>query len=154
MLPPPRIIAIDDEPEHLEDLTRGLNRYGSACLPIHFTGDAAEVPTCPHARVMFADLHLNAGPPGEHAQHFGTLGGLIEEAIKPTGPYLVILWTKYPDQAENLFGFLRDRLQHAPKPFAVHALDKSHHLDSEDKEKSAESVVGAIEEIGIISYGL
>ena len=147
MLPPPRIIAIDDEPEHLEELTKGLNRYGAACLPIHFTGDAAEVPACPHVRVMFADLHLNAGPPGEHAQHFGTLGGLIEETIKPTGPYLIILWTKYPDQAENLFGFLRDRLQHAPKPFAVHALDKSHHLNSEIRENSAESVVGAIEEI-------
>ena len=33
MLPAPRIIAIDDEPEHLEGLTRGLNRYGAACLP-------------------------------------------------------------------------------------------------------------------------
>ena len=76
---------------------------------------------------MFADLHLNPGPPGEHAQHFATLGGLIEETIKPSGPYLIVLWTQYPDQAENLLCFLKDRLEHAPKPFAVHALDKSQH---------------------------
>ena len=147
MLPPPRIIAIDDELEHLEDLTRGLNRYGSACLPIHFTGDAANIPACPHVRVVFADLHLNPGPQGEHVQHFGTLGGLIEETIKPSGPYIIVLWTQYPDQAQNLLDFLTERLQHAPKPFAVHPLDKNHHLVLEDREKGAESIVAAIEEI-------
>lgn len=147
MLPQPRIIAIDDELEHLEELTTGLNRYGAACLSMHFTGDAAEIPLCPHVRVIFADLHLNAGPPGEHAQHFATLGGLIEESIRPSGPYFVILWTRYPEQAQDLFGFLRDRLQHAPTPFAVHALDKTHLRDPEDTVRSVELVVGAIERI-------
>ena len=147
MLPRPRIIAIDDELEHLEELTAGLNRYGAACLPIHFSGDARDIPSCPHVRVIFADLHLNAGPPGEHAQHFATLGGLIEESVRPLGPYFVVLWTRYPEQAQHLLVFLRERLQHAPVPFAVHALDKSHLRDREDMEKSVESVVEAIERI-------
>ena len=147
MLPPPRIIAIDDEPEHLEGLTKGLNRYGAACLPIHFTGDAAGIPMCPHVRVMFADLHLNAGPAVEHTPHFAALGGLIEETIKPSGPYLIILWTKYPDQAAKLFDFLKDRLERAPKPFAVRELDKSNHLGLWDSHETAESIVRAIERI-------
>ena len=147
MLPAPRIIAIDDEPEHLEGLTRGLNRYGAACLPIHFTGELAAIPSCPCVRVIFADLHLTVGPPGKHDQHFATLGGLIDYTIKPSGPYLIVLWTKYPDQAARLHGYLKERLQHAPKPFAVQALDKSDHLDPQDVEKSAESIVGAIERI-------
>ena len=85
MLPAPRIIAIDDEPEHLEGLTRGLNRYGAACLPIHFTGEVAAIPSCPYVRVIFADLHLTVGPPGKHDQHFATLGGpdrLHDQAIR------------------------------------------------------------------------
>ena len=147
MLPAPRIIAIDDEPEHLEGLTRGLNRYGAACLPIHFTGELAAIPSCPCVRVIFADLHLTVGPPGKHDQHFATLGGLIDYTIKPSGPYLIVLWTRYPDQAARLHGYLKERLQHAPKPFAVQALDKSDHLDPQDVEKSAESIVGAIERI-------
>ena len=51
-LPVPRVIAIDDEPKHLEGLAQGLNRYGAACLPVHFTGEAAIAP-CPHVRVIF-----------------------------------------------------------------------------------------------------
>jgi len=123
MLQAPRIIVIDDEQEHLESLARGLNRYGTVCLPIHFIGEVPQIPECPSVRVIFADLHLNPGASGEHSQHFSILGGLIEKTIKPSGPYLIILWTRYPDQAENLFQFLTKRLQDVRKPFAVHALD-------------------------------
>jgi len=149
MLQTPRIIAIDDEQEHIESLARGLNRYGTVCLPIHFIGEVPQIPECPLVRVIFADLHLNSGASGEHSQHFSILGGLIEETIKPSGPYLIILWTRYPDQAENLFQFLTERLQDVRKPFAVHALDKSLHLgvDPKNREQCAESIAAAIQEI-------
>ena len=143
MLPAPRIIAIDNERNHLEALTRGLNRYGAACLPIHFTGDTTGIPPCPCVRVIFADLHL-VGSTGEHRQHFGTLGGLIEDTIKPSGPYLIVLWTRYSDQAEGLHRFLKENLRYAEKPFAVQALDKQDHLDPHGSEKSAESLVEGI----------
>ena len=48
MLPASRVVAIDDEPEHLEGLTQGLNQNGTACLSIHFTGEMATIPPCPH----------------------------------------------------------------------------------------------------------
>ena len=146
MLPAPRIIAIDNEPNHLEALTRGLNRYGAACLPIHFTGDTTAIPSCPCVRVIFADLHL-VDSTGDHRQHFSTLGGLIEDTIKPSGPYLIVLWTQYPDQAEGLHRFLRSNLQDVEKPFAVQALNKLDHLDPEGSERSADSLVEAIREM-------
>ena len=89
MLPTPRVVAIDDKSEHLERLTQGLNRYGTACLPIHFTGETAEIPPCPHVRVIFADLHLIVGTPGDHARDFSMIGSLLEDTIKPSGPYWV-----------------------------------------------------------------
>ena len=75
----PRIIAIDDDEKHLEGLVQGLNRYGAACLPVHFTGEAAIAP-CSQVRLIFADLHLADSPPGDHKQDFSTIGGLIEES--------------------------------------------------------------------------
>ena len=147
MLPAPRVVAIDDEPKHLEGLTQGLNRHGTACLPIHFTGETAEILPCPHVRVIFADLHLIVGTPRDHAQDFSTIGGLLEDTIKPSGPYFIVLWTMYPDQADGLRAFLKERLQDVPKPFAVQALDKNDHLDTQGAVKCPESLVEAIRRI-------
>ena len=149
MLPAPRVVAIDDEPEHLEGLAKGLNQYGTACLRIHYTGKMATIPPCPHTRVIFADLHLGpgGGSPEDHAQDFGTIGGLLEETLKPSGPYLIVLWTMYPDQADGLHAFLKNRLQDVPRPFAVQALNKKDHLDAEGAVKNPESLVKAIKRI-------
>ena len=147
MLPTPRIIAIDDEPKHLEGLTQGLNQYGAACLPIHFTGDTENVRGCPSVRVIFADLHLSGGVATDHAQDFSIIGGLIAETIEPSGPYMIILWTMYPDQANDLRKFLENRLENVPKPFAVQALNKNDHLDPEGDVKDIVSLVKAIEGI-------
>lgn len=94
MLPAPRVIVVDDNPAHLKGLVDGLNRYGAASLQVQFTGDTAGLKQCPHVRLIFADLHLNdVGVGGAHALHFGVIGGLIEECIAPSGPYLLVLWT-------------------------------------------------------------
>ena len=149
MLPTPRVVAIDDEPGHLEGLAKGLNQYGTACLRIHYTGDMAAIPPCPHIRVIFADLHLGpgGGSPEEHAQYFGTIGGLLEETLRPSGPYVIVLWTEYPDQADGLHAFLKDRLRDVPKPFAVQALNKEDHLDTQGTLKNPEPLVKAIKRI-------
>ncbi len=145
-LPAPRVIAIDDEQTHLDGLTQALNRYGTACLPVHFTGEAA-IASCSHVRVIFADLHLVGGPPGDHAQDFGMIGGLIEDTIQPTGPYFIVLWTRYPDQAAALHNYLVKGLRNVTKPFAVQALDKNDHLDPQGNVRSPEKLVGAIGQV-------
>ncbi len=153
MLPSPRVIAIDNELTHLEGLTKGLNQYGTACLPGHFDGQSAGVPQCPEVRVIFIDLHLTATPPGNYTQDFGIIGGLLEEEIKPTGPYLIVLWTQYPEQADKLLKHL-ERLKGVTKPFAVRPLDKNDHLDLADVEnpggvRNIEKLVEAVR--GIIA---
>ena len=145
-LPAPRVIVIDDEREHLEGLVQGLNQYGAACLPVHFTGEAAIDPY-PQVRVIFADLHLSGGPPGDHARDFSMIGGLIEETIQPSGPYFIVLWTKYPDEADKLNNYLAKGLQSVTKPFTVQALDKKDYLDSQGDVKNPEELVEAIEQV-------
>ena len=147
ILPTPRVIAIDDEVKHLDGLAKGLNQCGAACLPIHFTSETTGIPQCPYVRVIFADLHLSGSTPGDHAQDFSTIGGLIESTLKPAGPYLIVLWTMYPEQANELHAFLKERLKDVTKPFAVQPLKKADHLDPDGGVKSTEGLAEAIREI-------
>ena len=147
MLPTPRVIAIDNESKHLAGLTEGLNQCGAACLPIHFPDETENIPQCPHIRVIFADLHLTEGPATDHNKDFSTLGGLIEESIKPSGPYLIVLWTRYPKQAEHLRTYLNS-LKSVTKPFAVQSLNKTKYLDdSTGGVKNPEALAKAIGEM-------
>jgi hypothetical protein len=148
MLPAPRIIAIDDEPEHLRGLADGLNKQGAACLQIHFTGEDSEIRACPYVRVIFADLHLSEGGAGHgHERDFAVIGGLIEGKIVPTGPYLIVLWTRFPNQAAELKNFLDVRLSGVPKPFAVVSLDKNAHLGTDGKVVDVDKLVAAIADV-------
>jgi hypothetical protein len=149
MLPAPRIIIIDDNELDLRGLADALNRFGAACLPILFTGDVSELKSCPRVRVIFADLHLNESGAGngDHARHFAMIGGLIEESLAPTGPYIIVLWTRFAGQANALREFLDGRLVGVRKPFAVASLDKTKHLDSAGKVRNVSKLVAAIEKI-------
>ena len=146
MLPGPRIIIIDDDLTHLRGLADGLGADGIGCLQVHFTGDPGAVRKCPDVRVIFADLHLNeTGATTGHETHFATIGGLLEENIVPNGPYVIILWTKYPDQAQALKTYLEE-LQNVPKPFAVRPLDKQVHLDLDGKIVDRPALLAAVNE--------
>ncbi len=147
MLPEPRVIAIDDDPKHLKGLTQGLNQYGTVCLPVHYTGEKTPIPSCPHARIIFSDLHLVEGSPGNYSRDFSAIGGLLENMIKPSGPYLIILWTRYPEQADRLHDTLKEDFQDIAKPFAVQPLDKKDYLNPEGAVKSPEKLVEAIRQV-------
>ena len=144
---PPRVIAVDDDRNHLEGLATALNQCGVACLQFHFTGDPTDIKPCPQVRVIFADLHLGKGPASDHSRDFAIIGGFIEEAVKPSGPYFIVLWTMYPDEADALQKNLEERLEGVAKPFAVLPLDKSSHLDGAGNVKSTGKLVEAIAEI-------
>lgn len=141
----PRILAIDDDRVHLEGLTDGLRRHGMACLPIHFVGDAAAIPACPDVRIIFADLHLGAGGLSTgHVTDFSMIGHLLEDAIRPAGPYCIVLWTKYPDQARSLRTFL-ERLRTVTKPVAVHALNKADHLSVDGTVRNERALMAEVD---------
>jgi hypothetical protein len=145
MLPSPRIIAIDDNQQHLEGLVKGLNDTGVGCLAFQFTGEDNKIGACPNVRIIFADLHLNeSGAVTDDTQHFSTIGGLIQENIGPLGVYLIILWTRYPEKAENLKGFLQERLRKVPPPFAVLPLDKKEYLAEDGTLNDIQKLVTAI----------
>ena len=145
----PRVVAIDDELDHLFGLTKGLVRLGMACLPIHYTADDTTVPKCPHARIVFADLHLFPGAVSDSQRNFAAVGGLLEN-LEPAGPYVIVLWTRYPEEAGKLAKYLGERLGATPRPFHVMPLDKADHLDDQgtvtDPGKLAKSIEAGMAE--------
>ena len=144
MLTSPRIVVIDDQPEHLLGLADCLNQQGFACLRVQFTGNPADVTACPDVRIIFADLHLGMGNPSDQKTNFSMIGGLLQSSIQPSGPYLIILWTQFHEQAEGLRSFL-DRLPtDVPRPFDVRPLAKADHLDANGQVKDQDALVNAI----------
>ena len=137
----PSIIVIDRELDHLDGLSKALERFGDPFLAFHFTGERAHLPECPRVRLIFADF-LD-GPPGDHARDCSVIGNLIENQIKPSGPYLFLLWTRYPDQAPALRKFLC-RLEGVTKPVDILPLAKDEYLDEEGYVTDMEALVGAI----------
>ena len=123
-----RVIAIDDDPRHLDSLIEGLGGHDTNLLRIHFTGEGLDVPACPHVRAIFSDLRLLGGAMSDPTGDFAVIGSLLEDVIKPVDPYLMLLWTRYPDHASALGTFL-DRLRNVAKPVAVLPLPKAEHLD-------------------------
>ena len=148
MLGSPRIIAVDDNDAHLAGLAQGLSRNGAACLQIHFTGDLTGIKECPDVRIVFADLHLGTGNPSDHLTDFSTITGLLEDTIKPSGPYFIVLWTEYPEQASDLRSYLDQRLgPGVTKPFDVCQLPKADHIDGDGKIRDQNKLMQAIREV-------
>ena len=145
MVTSPRVIAIDDEEAHLAGLANSLAQHGIPCFQIPFTDDPSSIPWCPDVTVIFADLHLGGGALGsDHKTDFSTIGALLEERIRPSRPYSILLWTAYPDQAPGLHRFLGERLQSVTKPSAVLPLAKANHLDPSGNVKDATALVEEI----------
>ena len=140
---PVRIIAIDDDSKHLDGLIGELRRHDADLLRIHFTGEELDIPACPHVRVIFSDLRLIGGAISDPAEHFAVIGNLIEEVIKPAGPYLILLWTRYPDHAPALQTFL-DQLRNVAKPIAVLPLLKTEYLDDSGAIENRTALVDEI----------
>ena len=142
MLTSPKVIAIDDEAAHLAGLANSLARHGIPCFQIPFTDDLNNIPPCPQATVIFADLHLGGGAlASDHMTDFSTIGALLEERIKPARPYVILLWTAYPAQAPGLHSFLEERLHSVTKPSGVLPVAKSDHLDPNGNVKDAMALV-------------
>ena len=143
------VVAIGDDESHLADLTSGLGRKGVTCRSVLFTGDASVVPGCPDVRIIVADLHPRAGVLSSDGSRdfrtdFGTISHLLEDRIRPVGPYCIVLWTMYANEAQALSSFL-DRLRTVPRPVVVRALDMAVHLDASGSVRDKGALIGELE---------
>ena len=141
----PKVIVIDNDLSHLTGLADALERHGVPCHRVHYMGNPDDVIPCPDVRLVIADLHLGGDGLGfDPTTDFGVLSALLENGIKPSDPYSILLWTMYPEYASEFHAFLQ-RLRGVPRPFVVTALAKADHLDNDGRVRDEEELYRRID---------
>lgn len=154
MLPPPRIVVIDDNPEHLRAIQDAFQSLGAPCLGVVYdpevglTGKNLE-----GVRVLFLDLHLiDLAATTDETRHFATIAGILEENICPRGgPFILVIWSEYEEQVGRLTEYLDgslDREKPHARPLAISCLSKTRFINThtgEAREDRADALRDAVE---------
>jgi len=130
MFTPSRFVVVDDNERHLTAILRIFQLIGSPCLGIRYE---AETPLDSHhfrgVRVLFLDLHLLEGlAASDEARHYGQITSILEDNIDAVGgPFVLVVWTRYPELCNQLIAYLDDHIDAAKpqaRPLSIICLDK------------------------------
>nr|WP_070960642.1 hypothetical protein [Hyphomonas sp. Mor2] len=149
IIQPARIVVIDNNSEHLKALVDALSGLGSACLPFHYQDAHPERHLLAGARFIFCDLHLiSDAVTSDKQKEYANIASMLLEALRDDhGPYVLVIWSEYPDDVEALKRYVAE-LEDGKKPLLVHALNKNDyiHTNANDGE-FAGNLVQAVAEL-------
>lgn len=130
ILQPARIVLIDDNERHLKAISEALGQLGSASLSFQYQGDNPGPAIMAGARLVFCDLHLNSDAmTSDGKTECSQIVGMLDEAISDEhGPYLLIIWSQFPDKIGSLAEYLAE-MPPGQRPFHHACLDKNNFID-------------------------
>ena len=135
---PPKFVVIDDKKEHLEPIIEAFKEMGTSCNGIKYDIEN-ETHLNPRyyrgVRFLFSDLHLNTASL-DGKLHYGVIISILEKIInKENGPYILVLWTSYPDECTELKNYIEEYINSNNSG----GIEKTHwrpiHITSLAKEK-------------------
>ena len=146
MFGPIRVLAVDDDPEHLLAITSGLTASGIPCAGYWYDKNTADLSPAPkakleHVRLIFMDLNLAeiAGGPPETASLCTTVMNVLDQILSAkAGPYLLVFWTNVSSRVQEVAEMLYERLEELhdiPCPLAVGQLAKGPFIVTAPNEK-------------------
>ncbi len=99
-----RVVAIDDDQDHLKAIAWGLSQAGFCPIPFWF--DAGELdlpPPSPIAgvRVVFTDIHMVPGNMSSPKTHSATIIKCLKTVVG-AGPYALIFWSMHPSDVDEM----------------------------------------------------
>ena len=157
MSPPPRVVAVDDKPEHLGAILNVFQQLGTPCLGLEYNPEyELESRHFQGVRILFLDLHLvESAPTSDDRRHFAVIASILADNISPTGgPFILVVWTEHEEEVEGLVAYLDDPGTFPPEtahahPMTVVGLPKARfiNLETGDTTRAAElraEVIGAI----------
>ena len=136
MIMAPRVIAVDDNPEHLEKLEQGFESLGGYCLGIDHDKVAERLrPFESGVRLVFMDINLMPGAGNDRgARTFEPIANAIQKLVrKDNGPYALVTWTNTPDSHAALMRYLDESDHGALQPCADFCLAKEEYLEDSPK---------------------
>ena len=137
---PPRFIVVDDEPEHLDAILNVFQELGSPCRGVTYEPEKGlDKTNFKGVRALFLDLHLlDHTPTTDDKQHFAHIAGLLVDHISPTGgPFVLVVWTAYPQSVRQLTDYLDESIEPAnlyARPLAVVGLPKDRFINVDTGE--------------------
>ena len=133
---PAQIVIVDNNENHLRAIVDTFHNEGIACLGLHY--DSQVGLNADHfrgVRLLFCDLHLiETATFGR--EHYGHMAQLLSDNASPDGgPFVLILWTDYDQQVNELIDYLDETTELPPhaRPIAVGRLAKDKFLDPEER---------------------
>ena len=136
MISAPRIVAIDDNVEHLEALQQGFDSMGGHCVALEYSKVLKRsVQFRTGVRLVFMDINLLPGSGSAlGARTFDPVVVALRKTLRrENGPYALITWTNMPDNHQALVAHLRENLDPEMVPAADHCLPKDRYLEDPDE---------------------
>lgn len=139
MIVSPRIIAVDDNIEHLKKLENAFDSLDGLCKCIEFaTASERQKPFGSGVRIVFMDINLMPGAGSTFSPRTGSpVANVIRKTIGiDNGPYALVTWTDNEGLHDQLIEFLHANLEPARQPCVSYCLSKSEYLDDADGLRS------------------
>ncbi|KFE54204.1 hypothetical protein [Pseudomonas syringae] len=123
-----RVAAIDNEQSHLDKIYSALVSSGFWVMPFLYDfGTVKPTPPNPYngIRIVFTDIHLVDGGMNNMAQQALAIIACLKKVVCD-GPYVLIFWTKFPDDAKVVFEDIvaRAKDNECVAPVAYGCMDK------------------------------
>lgn len=132
MIVSPRIIAVDDNIEHLKKLENAFDSLDGLCKCIEFaTASEREKPFGSGVRVVFMDINLMPGAGSTFSPRTGSpVANVLRKTVgRDNGPYALVTWTENVGLHEQLIEFLQTNLEPERQPCVSFCLSKSEYLE-------------------------
>lgn len=126
----PRTVVVDNDPDDLEGIRKGLSKVGLECVTMLYDKMAGlivpDVWEPNRLRLVFLDLNLDEVENPDVSRMTGFINEVLEQ-LKPSGvssPYLLVFWTKHKDLAQSTMQCLYERHPDTQLPFQFLTLEK------------------------------
>ncbi|WP_157657440.1 hypothetical protein [Burkholderia ubonensis] len=124
-----RIVAFDDNEDHLQKIVWGLSKAGFCAIPFLFEDGRLEAPPLKPitgVRVVFTDIHMVGGGQNVEKVHADNIIRCLKYVVG-SGPYVVVFWSQYPDDSAQIQVLIRERMveKSLPPPIGFAAIDKN-----------------------------
>jgi hypothetical protein len=124
-----RVVAIDDNEDHLQKIVWGLAKAGFCPIPFHLDDGRLENPPerpLPGIRLVFTDIHMVGGSMTQSTTHASNILNCLKRIIS-SGPYILVFWSQYPGDSEPIAALIRERAADygITPPIGFGAIDKN-----------------------------
>lgn len=136
-----KIIIVDDNKEHLDNLSNAFYNIGLRCKALKY--DALYQGSLKGVRIAFFDVNLC------NSQNDATRNNTLCQALRDylaldNGAYVLIFWTSDPNWVNSFLKYINQRQEGGiPVPYHIGTIDKNEVLNSPEKLK--EKIKGIFE---------